>query len=495
MAGSGATTDSGDGGPATAAGLSGVSGLAIDPQNNLYISSGNRIRKVAANGIISTFAGGDRSGYSGDGGPAISARLYSPGGLAVDPAGDLFIADRLNSCVRRISAGIIFTAAGQCGLVDSSGDGLPAADADLLYPTSLAVDSASNLYIADQVSIRKVTSGVINTVGSYYGYDIFPGRIAVDAAGNLLVTSGPFVYKIASGAAGAIAGNTSGLGVDPGDGESATSVSLQSPSGIAAGSGGLIYFAEYGANRVRVLTPSTGPVSSPTIASGGLRNGASFAAGAVAPGSISTVFGSFGLVLPAQAIFLPLPPALTGLSIRIGGASAPLFYASGGQVNLQIPWDLAGQSAVNMAAALNGITGPAQTAQVAPFAPAIFAVNGLGTGQGVVTDTSYHTVNLSNPATAGTVIQIYCTGLGAVTNPPASGNPASATTLSRTTTTPTITIGGIPAVVSFSGLVPGTVGEYQVNAQVPVGVAPGPAVPVVLSIGGATSNSVTIAAK
>jgi uncharacterized protein (TIGR03437 family) len=93
------------------------------------------------------------------------------------------------------------------------------------------------------------------------------------------------------------------------------------------------------------------------------------------------------------------------------------------------------------------------------------------------------------------MIQIYCTGLGAVTNPPSSGSPASATTLSRTTTTPTVTIGGTTAVVSFSGLVPGTVGEYQVNTQVPTGVAPGPTVPVVISIGGATSNSVTIAVK
>jgi uncharacterized protein (TIGR03437 family) len=148
---------------------------------------------------------------------------------------------------------------------------------------------------------------------------------------------------------------------------------------------------------------------------------------------------------------------------------------------------------VPVSALLNGISGPAQTLKLAPFAPGIFAANGQGTGQGIIVDLSYRLVDSSNPATAGSVIQIYCTGLGAVANEPATGDPASATTLSSTTVTPSVTIGGMGTTVLFSGLAPGSVGEYQVNVQVPAGVATGPAVPVAMSIGDVTSNTVTIA--
>jgi uncharacterized protein (TIGR03437 family) len=102
-------------------------------------------------------------------------------------------------------------------------------------------------------------------------------------------------------------------------------------------------------------------------------------------------------------------------------------------------------------------------------------------------------VNSANPATAGvTVLQIYCTGLGPVTNQPASGSAASITQLSQTTAAPTVTIGGAPATVLFSGLAPGSVGEYQVDALVPATSSKGGAVPVIIAIGGVTSNTVTI---
>jgi uncharacterized protein (TIGR03437 family) len=122
-------------------------------------------------------------------------------------------------------------------------------------------------------------------------------------------------------------------------------------------------------------------------------------------------------------------------------------------------------------------------------------MNGQGTGQGAIVDLSARLVDASNPTTAGNTILIFATGLGAVTNAPASGTAASGTTYSQTTTTPTVSIGGVPAVVSFAGLAPGTVGEYQLNVQVPQGIAAGPAVPVVVSIGGVQSNTVTIGVR
>jgi uncharacterized protein (TIGR03437 family) len=160
-----------------------------------------------------------------------------------------------------------------------------------------------------------------------------------------------------------------------------------------------------------------------------------------------------------------------------------------------VPWELSGQSQSTLAATLNNVAGPAQTVNLAPFAPAIFSTNAEGSGQGAILDTSYRLVDSANPATAGSsVVLIYCTGLGAVTNQPATGSPGPSNPLAWSTT-PTVMIGGVSADVSFSGLAPGYVGLYQVNAQVPAGSATGPAVPVVISIGGVGSNTVTMAVQ
>jgi uncharacterized protein (TIGR03437 family) len=178
-----------------------------------------------------------------------------------------------------------------------------------------------------------------------------------------------------------------------------------------------------------------------------------------------------------------------------GSLVAPLYYVSEGQVNLQIPWELAGQSQVSLAATVNTQTGPQQNVTVVPFAPGIFTTNSQGIGQGAILDPSYHLVDASNPASAGSFILIFCTGLGAVTNQPPTGSPGPTNPLARTITTPTVTIGGAPANVQFSGLAPGFVGLYQINAEVPAGTATGSSVPVVVSIGGIDSNTVTIAVQ
>jgi uncharacterized protein (TIGR03437 family) len=241
-------------------------------------------------------------------------------------------------------------------------------------------------------------------------------------------------------------------------------------------------------------TPGWASPLTPAITPGGIVNAASYAAGAaLAPGSIVSVFGSFPLYAPVQASSLPLPPSLAGVSVNAGGFSAPMFFAAGGQVNLQIPWELGGQSQATIAATAWGQTSPALTVNLGPFSPGIFSINGQGSGQGAIQDTSYRLVDSSNPAEAGSTVLIYCTGLGAVTNQPPTGFAAPASPLAETTTKPTVLIGGAPASVQFSGLAPGMVGTYQVNAVVPSGSATGDTVPVAISIGGITSNTVTIA--
>jgi len=213
--------------------------------------------------------------------------------------------------------------------------------------------------------------------------------------------------------------------------------------------------------------------------------------------SITGVANAASYSARAAAESSPLPTRLSGLSMQFGNdLQAPLFYTSTYQVNLQIPWELASQTQTTLAATLNGQTIPGQTFNLTAFSPGIFATNSAGTGQGAIWETAYRLVDTANPATPGTTaISIYCTGLGQVTNQPATGSPGMGNPLSATVTKPTATIGGVPATVLFSGLAPGYVGLYQVNAQVPAAAPAGSSVPVVVSMGGIDSNPVMIAVQ
>jgi trimeric autotransporter adhesin len=167
-------TFSGDGGSAVLAGINHSNGVAVDGAGNLYIAdTGNqRIRMVsAATGIITTIAGTGVRGYSGDGGPATKAEFYDPEGLAVDSAGNVYITDTINSVVRKITAGtgIISTIGGTGGYPGSfGGDGGLATMAQFNDPSGVAVDSAGNVYVADSGNerVRKITvsTGIIQTV-------------------------------------------------------------------------------------------------------------------------------------------------------------------------------------------------------------------------------------------------------------------------------------------------------------------------------------------
>jgi minor extracellular serine protease Vpr len=262
-------------------------------------------------------------------------------------------------------------------------------------------------------------------------------------------------------------------------------------AGLAVSQSGKIYFPYN--NQVWALAPSNGvPL---TFSPNGVANAAGLTPGPVTPGSIATLYGDFSLEAPAAAITTPLPTVLSGFSMQAGSAnpiSVPLYYVSSEAVNIQVPWELTGQSSATFQASLNGAGGGSQIVPLVPFSPGIFTI---GANQGAVVDLLGRLVDATNPVMAGSVIAIYCSGLGAVSNPPATGSPASTAITSETMTTPVVTIGGVPAPVLFSGLAPGSVGEYQVNVQVPAGSGTGSAVPVVLSIGGALSNAVTIGVR
>ena len=250
-AGNGISGFSGDNGPATSASISLVDGLAADASGNLYIAdtNNNRIRKVDTNGIIATVAGGGGQGFGGDNGPAASATLFLPQGVAVDGAGDLFISDTLNERVREVnSSGIITTIAGN-GTQGYAGDAGPATGASLNYPEGLAVDAAGNVYIADENNevIREVSAGGIITTmagngNSGYSGDngpatsaelSFPGGVSLDGAGNLYIGDrGNYrIRKVSGGIITTIAGD--GAAGYAGDGGLATQSSLNIPQGAA----------------------------------------------------------------------------------------------------------------------------------------------------------------------------------------------------------------------------------------------------------------------
>ena len=269
----GGGTSPGDNIPATSALLNYTAGVAVDGNGNLYIadSSSNRIRKVS-NGVITTVAGTGAAGFSGDSGAASSARLNHAQGVAVDGAGNVYIADSSNNRVRMVSNGVITTIAGS-GVSGSGGDNGLATSAQLNFPTGVAVDSAGNIYIAEYAGnrIRKVSNGVITTVAgngiSGFAGDNGPATsarlniprgVAVDTLGNIYIgdLSNHRVRKVTNGVITTVAGT--GMAGFSGDNGPATSAQLSSVAGIAVDVAGNVYTADSTSNRTRVLIPVVG---------------------------------------------------------------------------------------------------------------------------------------------------------------------------------------------------------------------------------------------
>jgi uncharacterized protein (TIGR03437 family) len=262
----------GDGGPATSAMVGPAAGLALDSAGDVFIADTGHFRvwKVATDGTITTIAGTGTPipSFSGDGGPAIDATL-DPSAVAVDDSGTLFIADRLNHRVRKISAtGIVTTVAGN-GTAGSSGDGGAAIAAQLNAPLSVALDTSKNLLIADTGRIRKVSpEGVITTLaggGTLSGADadggpatsaqLDPTSVSVDSAGNVFIAdlANNRVRKVSpDGIITTAAGN--GTIGPSGDGGPATSAQVWAPGSIAVDAGGNLFIGEWAENRIRKVT-------------------------------------------------------------------------------------------------------------------------------------------------------------------------------------------------------------------------------------------------
>jgi uncharacterized protein (TIGR03437 family) len=236
----------------------------------------------------------------------------------------------------------------------------------------------------------------------------------------------------------------------------------------------------------------------PSLNTGGTVDNASFAAHTpVAPGSLVSIFGTGLSDANQSAPGVPLPIALGTTALTLGGVPMPLIHALPLQVDAQVPWELAGQIQAQLAIVTDDLSGNTVSVPLAQFSPGVYTANGSGSGQGAILINGTTALAAPiQPAKRGVdYINIFATGLGPVTNQPATGAPAPASPLAETTQTVTVAIGGVAATVSFAGLAPGWVGLYQVNAQVPANAPTGGAVPVALSVGGAAANQVTMAVQ
>ena len=576
VAGSGVEGFAGDGGPARSAKLSLPSGVVMDRAGNLYIvdESNSRIRKVAPDGTISTLAGTGTNGYSGDGGPADKAKLFLPIDVAVDSAGNVYIADQGNDVIRKVNtSGVISTAAGGLqsansvpggrlnaaqsialdsagnmyssganniiridtagnittiagGFIGFSGDGGPAKSAALKAPMGIAVDGTGNLYFADTGNnrIRRIDkNGVITTVAGT-GIAGFSGdggpaiqaqirlagaplaALALDSAGNLYLSDwgNNRIRKI--NPAGMITTVAGGGGIQLrtdnlwGDGLPATMANLSLPRGVFVDSSANIYLADSGHNQVRKVSAGSGTTAppAPVITASGVVNAASLAAGITANSWI-TILGtnlSPGTNDWSNAVVNgKLPTSLDGVSVTVGGMPAYVYYISPGQINALAPNLSPGPVSVTVTTP-NGTSAPVN-ATAGLYGPAFFGWPG---NQAVATRPDYSLVArtgtfsgaVTTAAKPGEVIILWGTGFGPTTPASTPGETTPSSQAYSTATLPVVTLGSTTLQVLGAALSPGSAGLYQIAVQLPA-VADG-TYPIQASIGGALSPATTMLA-
>jgi adhesin/invasin len=236
----------------------------------------------------------------------------------------------------------------------------------------------------------------------------------------------------------------------------------------------------------------------PVISTGGVVNAASYGTDGInSPGAITALFG-FNLASGTQAATqLPLPLTLGGTQVLVAGTPAPLFFVSPTQINFQIPniavsW-FPFPTVVDVVVVANGVPSRSAPLPLFPASPGVFTTSSDGRGQAAALNQDLQPNSALNPATAGSVIVIYLTGMGSVSPPLQAGYAAA--DLNLTALTPTVLIGGLPAEVLFSGAAPGFAGLYQINARIPATTPPGNSVSLEIRANGRVSNAVTIAVK
>jgi uncharacterized protein (TIGR03437 family) len=444
VAGSGSAGFSGDGGPATSARLSSPAGVVMDNAGNLYIddTGNNRIRKVNVGGTMTTLAGNGTAGNSGDGGPASAAQLSSPSGLAVDSAGNVYIADTGNYAVRRISVdGMITTVAGT--RQRENDDGGPATSAALAYPVSVALDADGDLFIADagDERIRRVRpDGVIDTVAGW-------GQVSlVGQNGSPAVVEGVPAFLMP----------------------------LSTPRGVGVDTGGNLYIGETANGQLRKATIlRSGGSGPPRLMPQAVVNATNLLPSPIAPGELVTLFGiDLG---PAVGIGAQ-PDAsgrvgmnLAGVRVLFDGVPAPVLYAEAYKVNAIVPFAVTTGGAVRVQVEYNGTQSAAATIEVMEAAPEIFTLGSPSPrGGGAAALNQDGTINSpENPAPVGSILTLYATGAGLM-QPPTPDGQVVTTTNAKPALPVVVYFYGTRPEILYSGPAPGLVaGVLQINMRVP----------------------------
>ncbi len=572
VAGNGTDDYTGDGGPATSASISKPTGVAVDTANNIYVSDyrNNRIRKIAPGGLISTIAGNGKILASGDGGPALSAGI-DPYDIATDDKLNLYVVDNFNSLIRKIDpSGTITTVAGT-GTPGYSGDGGRATDAMLQFPTGVAVDKAGNLYVADNGNsvVRRVTAGgLITTIagngtsfpgsgdgGPAISAQLDPFRVAADSNLNIYVTDkandrvrkltpkggvpsamtvvsgnqqignvniqvgSPLVVKVAdrngAGLAGVLVTFTASpsgsaifslsTAITLNDGTASTKVTLGSLVGAVT-----VTASADGVPSVSFTLTAVSPTA-PVISTGGIVSAglSTPRVTALAVNSIASIFGNqfapVGTnrqVSPADLVSGKIPNNLAGVCVIFGTQRAPILVVVANQLNVQVPELPPGPVSVQVITKCDtpqAETSNALSTQIQAAAPEFFYFTHTANGHNPVAAVNAVTGAYIGapgliagvtfvPAKPGDILTIFATGFGATDPAIAPGEiPSAAAQIAASFS---ISFGGVtlaPSDVLYVG-VSGNAGVYQLSIRVPDEVGDGDQ-QFVITIGGVASSA------
>jgi uncharacterized protein (TIGR03437 family) len=509
LAGTGVAGAAADNAVASAATINSPLGIALDAAGDILIADtgNNRIRRVAADGRIHNLVGTGVAGVGPEGLPPAQTQLHGPNGICTGRGGTLFVVDTGNNRVLQAAPQpLVVTAAGNANGIPGAGyagDGGSARLAHLNRPNACALDSAGNLFIADTLnhSIRKVDrSGTISTVAGTgaagFSGDEGPATAAgisaplgvvVDDNGDIFIadTGNNRIRQVTpDGLIHTIAGqDAAGFS---GDGGPAASAQIDAPGGLLLDGAGDLYFADTGNNRIRRLVPQAAPAALVVLTPLTAVSAASLLPGPVAPGEIIVIFGAdlgpesgVAGALDSSGVLANL---LSGAEVRFDGVPAPLFYAQFGQLNVQVPYTVAGNAVTHVEALYQGIPSGSLDLAVVSAAPAVFPV---------VVNLDGSPNSATAPTALGSILTFYATGEGITDGPNVSGQAAVAPYPSPVLPV-TLTVAGFPAQILYVGSAPGAVGLLQVNARVPAAFIPTGPVVAELAVGSAVAPGLTI---
>ena len=523
--------------------LSAPEGIAVNPgDGTVYVadSGNNRVlrfpRPVNQSGRITPDAVIGQVDFISSTSAAVTAKsLNSPGGVAIGPNGDLFVADSGNNRVLEFAAGAGNGASavrvyGQANMNTSSKPSQVSAQT-LSGPQGIVVDQASNLFVADAGANRVIVFANTQNappLGAAAVFVIGPGSfsatngglkspfdVGVDSSGNIYVSDSGnnrvLVYPslvflpVTGGSPTAVLGQSSVSGTNPNwdspDGL-ATADSLYQPIGLYVDRQDTLYVGDTGNNRVLQFPK-------PAVAV----NAATFQASVpVGQGALATVFGAGLAGDKASVSATTWPTVLLNRKLFFNdNIAAPLYYLDQGQANFQVPSNAPlGMDRVAVRTADTGELIAGGTVLVAASSPGIFTANQSGTGQAAVVNQDGSINGPGSPAPVGSTILIYGTGQGQVSPAVADGTAAPGAPFANTIAVPTsdgkaclnsqpsmcVAIGSTGfGDVKFSGLAPGFIGLWQINVVIPQGTPSGSSVPVRVVINGTPSNSITIAVR